>query len=140
MENMEIYLPDYSVNIECCKLFFTSYYTDNKLVFANIRSVYKQDKRTTTGYGNKLESVKIELVDNIPVDWYLLDLKQYMEYQEQKEDLIFYMKKQKEVIAQFKENKIAMEKYIKNMEIESYDKTTQYEIMKYSEWIEELKL
>lgn len=140
MENMEIYLPYYNVNIECCKLFFKSYYTDNKLVFATIKSVYKQDKRTTTGYGNKLESIKLQIMENIPLDWALLDLKQYMEYHESKELYIDLMEKQKELVKQFEANKKYLENCIDAMKIESYDIKTELEVDKCYRQVREMKL
>lgn len=139
IENMEIDLLDYSVNLDFCQLSFTSYHTGKELVFATIRSTYKQDKRTSTGYGNKLESVEAKLIDNIPIDWALLDLKQYMEYNEAKELYIALMEEQKKLVKQYEENKKMLKNYVDAMRLEAYDTNTECEVDEYYRKIREVE-
>lgn len=140
IENMEIDLLDYSVNLDFCQLSFTSYHTGKELVFATIRSTYKKDKRTNTGYGNKLESVEVKLMDNIPIDWALLDLKQYIEYHEAKESYIDLMEKQKELVKQFEANKKMLHNCVDAMQLEAYDTNTKCEAYEFYSQIKEIKL
>ena len=134
------FLTRYNISIDHC--WFKMYCSgiDKDIAFAVIRQTYKEDKRKSNGHGNVLESVTIELTRKIPLDMEVLNVSQFLDYEEAKSNFERLEREQKELLEEYKSNYKAMEELQKVMETEAYSKETKKESEKAEEVLESLYL
>ena len=128
----------YSISVNHCRLEMYCSGLDKEVGFAEIRQTYRPDKRKYTGYGDILESVTVKLTREIPLDLEVLNVSQFLDYEEAKENFERLERQQKELLEEYKKNYEAMEKLQEVMKTEAYDKETEKESQKAREILESL--
>lgn len=106
-----------------------------------LKATFQSDRRRAIGHNDYIEKVEIELLENdLPLDIYILDIEQQLEYNIAKNDFERLVIKQNELISQYKENCIKLQDLIKTMTIEAYDSKTKNETLKAMKLLEKLKI
>ena len=118
------FLSRYNVYIDYCLLKMYCSGMDKDIEFAVIRQTYKEDKRKSNGHSDVLENVTVELTKEIPLDMEVLNVSQFLDYEEAKVNFERLKRQQRELLEEYKSNYEAMEKLRSVMKSEAYNKET----------------
>lgn len=127
LSEIETFLFKHYITVKDCRLKIFCSAFDKDIVFAEVLPVYKPDKRKPTGFGDYLKTVKIKLKEDIPLELCVIDLSQYLSYNEAKKNFDRLLLEQNELLKQYKINLKAMEKMEDIMKYEAYDNNTKVE-------------
>ena len=133
-------LTRYGLSINHCRLEMYCSGLDKEIEFAEIRPIYKPDKRKRIGYGDILESITLKLTKEIPLDMTVLDASQFLDYEDAKENFERLEKEQKELLNEYKKNLDVMSKMQGVMQCQAYDLETKKESEKAKKFLESLYL
>ena len=134
----EISLPRYNIEVKQCR--FTMYCPgmDSDVVFADVKLVYKPDKRKWNGTSDILESVTIYLSREIPLEIEVLNVSQFLDYNVAKENFKRLEEQQKELLDEYRKNYEAMQKLQEVMKSEAYDPVTAKEAEEVKDILEDM--
>ena len=115
-----------NVGIEFDQCYFKSYCpgVDKEIEFAYVKTTYKEDKRKVNGSGNTIEKVSVCLSKEIPEDLKLVDLPQWLDYNEAKATFKRIEAHQQEYLEAYSHNLEIMARMQDIMYSESYDAET----------------
>lgn len=130
----------YNIDVDHCQLKMYCSGLDNEVKFAEIRQTYKADKRKQSGYGDVLESVTVRLTREIPLDMEVLNVSQFLDYEEAKQNFERLERQQKELLEEYKRNLEGMAKMQDIMKYQAYNNETSRESEKAMETLNSLRL
>lgn len=134
------FLARYNISVDRC--WFKMYCSgmDKDITFAVIRQTYKEDKRKSNRRSDILESVTIELTKEIPLDMEVLNVSQFLDYKEAKENFDRLVREQKELLEEYKKNYEAMKQLQEVMKTETYNTETKKESERAEEILDSFKI
>ena len=115
-----------NVGIEFDQCYFRRYCpgVDRDVEFAYVSATYKEDKRKSDGTGSTIDKISVCLTREIPEDLKLIDLPQWLDYNEAKDTFKRIETQQREVLETYNRNLEVMARMQDIMYSESYDAET----------------
>lgn len=124
LNNMEIDLFNYNVEVEGCRLKMFCSGTGSDITFADIITTYRPDKRKWNGVGDYLETVSVKLTKDIPMELEVINASQWLDYNNAKENFDRLEREQREMLEEYKKNLEAMKSLQDVMKCQAYDEET----------------
>lgn len=131
--------PEYNLEVHDYKIAIFCPAFNEDVCFTTLNYTYKPDKRTLSGHSNQLSSISVVLDRDIPDDFDLIDLPQYLEYEVSKERYNRLLKRQMELIKELNRNAGFMYDCCHTMYMEAYSSEKKCEAFKCKDAIQDLK-